>query len=251
MGSESKQIIRWPIILLFAAVLCAYAGSPSLCPAQTLAVAPLLAPGSSGDTTADAVLGQVDFVHTTRDFVDGRGVNLSVTAPLTFIKYGDVAIDRSVNPNRVYVADDGNSRVLGWNTINAFLTHAAANIVIGQPDFNSNLCNNNGGPTAASLCFPKGVAVDGAGRLYVADSGNSRVLEYNAPFTTDRVADDVFGQIGLLNANYCNMSPSLTPGPPDSDTLCQPTGVAADSAGNIYIADSRNNRCLNSTPPKS
>jgi hypothetical protein len=43
-----------------------------------------------------------------------------------------VAIDQSVSPNRIWVADTENNRVLGWSSITAFAAHGPANIVIGQ-----------------------------------------------------------------------------------------------------------------------
>ena len=46
-----------------------------------------------------------------------------------------MAIDTSATPNRLYVADDDNNRVLGWNDAASFANGAAADLVIGQPDF--------------------------------------------------------------------------------------------------------------------
>ena len=56
----------------------------------------------------------------------------------------------------------------------------AATLVLGQSGFTSNSCNGGGSPTAASLCFPGGLATAGE-RLAVADTQNSRVLGYAAP----------------------------------------------------------------------
>ena len=67
-------------------------------------------------------------------------------------------------------------------------------MVFGQGgSFNSNIANN-GGVSANSLNSPFGVAVDASGNLYVADDGNSRVLEYNTPLKTGTTANLVFGQ---------------------------------------------------------
>ncbi len=117
-------------------------------------------PGSQGDTTADLVLGQFDFAHNAPNLVDGFGLWMNLAGG----DYnGDVAIDKSVSPNRLWVADTENNRVLGWSSLAAFSSHAPANIVIGQPDFTSNSCNE-GGVSAASLCAPTGVAVDARGQ---------------------------------------------------------------------------------------
>src|SRR5260370_33561043 len=119
----------------------------------------LLAAGSPGDTTADGVLGQANFAQNGGDFRDGRGVDI------TFVRQpsGDVAIDKSVSPNRVYVVDPGNNRVLGWSNVASFASHASADIVLGQPDLFSGNCNQNSNssavPNAATLCHPSSVAV--------------------------------------------------------------------------------------------
>src|SRR5208283_3332687 len=162
------------------------------------------APGSQGDTTADLVLGQSDFAHNAPNLVDGFGLWMNLAGG----DYnGDVAIDKSVSPNRLWVADTENNRVLGWSSLAAFSSHAPADVVIGQPDFTSNSCNE-GGVSAASLCAPTGVAVDGAGNLYMADKSNARVLEYDHPFSSGKSAglgaDRVFGQSNNFSGEFCN-----------------------------------------------
>src|ERR1700674_5793138 len=95
-----------------------------------------------------------------------------------------------------------------------------------------NLGNGSGGPaSASSFCNPSGVTIDAAGNLYVADDGNSRVLEYDSSLTTDMVADLLFGQAGIFTSNTCTASPSAS-------SFCYPFGgVAVDAAGNLYVAD--------------
>jgi hypothetical protein len=101
-------------------------------------------PGTPGDTTADFVLGQFDFTHTVANLVDGAGVDTNSSS--LSILWGAVAIDKTVSPNRVYVADTANNRVLGYGSVANFATHAAAKIVIGQADFTSTGCD---GPALA------------------------------------------------------------------------------------------------------
>jgi DNA-binding beta-propeller fold protein YncE len=98
------------------------------------------------------------------------------------LKYpGPVAVDTSATPNRIYVVDSSNSRVLGWKDAAGFANGAPANIVIGQPNFYSYDCNQlQDRPGPGTLCFPLGVAVDPSGNLYVTDPTNDRVLEYDA-----------------------------------------------------------------------
>jgi len=91
--------------------------------------------------------------------------------------------------------------------------------------------------------------VDPAGNLYVADAGNNRVLEYDSP-QTNPVANQVFGQSNSFNsasgcnaggisaASLClNSNISFGIGPPNR-------GLATDSVGNLYAADTANNRVL-------
>ena len=226
---------RWTSSLRAAAMVVACAGAIQ---SNGLA-APNLVPGFPGDTTADHVAGQLDFFHNNPDLIDGRGFN-------TQWAQGDVAIDTSVTPNRVYVSDYYNNRVLGWADVAAFTSHAAADIVIGQTNFTSVECNWNG-PTAANLCRPNGLAVVKLGNLYVADQSNHRVLFYPQPFATGvktgLAATVVFGQYDSFTQNGCNNDPNGQL-PPDATTLCNPLGIALDAGENLYVADHSNNRIL-------
>src|SRR5437016_7380879 len=93
-------------------------------------------------TTADRVLGQVSLALNRENLVDERGLAFP---------WG-TAIDRSVTPSRIYVADTENNRVLAWADAAAFMNGDPADLVIGQPDFFSFACNN-GGVSANSLCL--------------------------------------------------------------------------------------------------
>ncbi len=198
-----------------------------------------LAPGIPA---ADRVLGQPDFTHNAPNTVDASSMNDG----------RHLAVDKSVIPNRLYVVDQGNSRVLGYNSVAAFVNGAPANLVIGQPDFFSSGCNQ-GGLSANSLCNPHGVALDSAGNLFVADFNNNRVLEYTSPFAAcggvfpcvGAGANVVFGQGESFFANFCNNNGAQ----PTSDSLCQPVGVALDSANNLFVADFGNNRVLQYNTP--
>ncbi len=213
-----------------------------------LAVAAMvtLLPAATGDTIADGVLGQPDFVHESPNTVNGAGMS----AP------DFVAVDQSATPNHLYVVDTANNRVLGWKTAASFADGAAADLVIGQPDFFSSRPNvTNSQPTANTLYNPTGVAVDSNGNLYVADSGNNRVLEYSAPFSAcddtfpcaGQGASTVFGQLGDFAASGCNFEGFTVT--PDADSLCGPNGVALDSHDDLYIADTINNRVLEYITP--
>jgi sugar lactone lactonase YvrE len=202
---------------------------------------------SSAAARADRVLGQANFSANTPDMVKGAGLS----GPT------NVAIDRSATPNRLYVADSSNNRVLGWRDAAGFTNGASADIVIGQPDFYSSYCDSLGPNTpapkvdATMLCTPSGLAVDRAGNLYVSDVGNSRVLVFHDPFQAfaeaRRVsASAVFGQRGDFTTRFIGANQRMAPPQPpiSADTLTYPRGVALDSKGNLYIADTQANRVL-------
>jgi len=178
------------------------------------------------DTVADTVLGQSGMTGNLANGVDSRGL----------ANPSRLAIDRSITPNRIYVADTDNHRVLGWNNAATFANGAPADRILGQPSATSTGCNT-GGVGPSTLCFPRGLAVDAAGNLYVADTNNNRLLVFDAPFTSDGVADKVWGQTSFTGTT-CNS------GGAGADTLCSPWGVALDAAGNLVVADTSNSRVL-------
>lgn len=177
-----------------------------------------------GDTTADAVLGQVDFASGTANA--GGGPTAS-----TLNEPRGLVIDRA--SGRLFVADNMNHRVLSWPNAAAFTNGQAADIVFGQPDFTSNSINQGGAnPTARTLNGPKGVATDSAGRLYVADSLNVRLLRYDPPFTTNMPAVSVFGQAGSFTTATQASIVS-----PTADNLGNPDNIAMDPNDRLYCAD--------------
>jgi len=189
----------------------------------------LLAAGAAraemGDLTFDRAFGQADLFHS---------IGLPIGAA-TFAEPRGVAIDRSVSPNRVFVADSAYSRVLGWSDVEALVNGAPADLVIGQPDASSFGCNGEPAvtsskppATASNLCRPYGIDVGPDGSLYVADRDNCRVQVYFDPFTTDGEADQTLGTCG---------SASLT-------TMRYPVGVAVAANGDVYVADYLDRRVL-------
>src|SRR5208282_1049296 len=160
----------------------------------------------------------------------------------------------------VYIADINNNRVLGWSSIAAQGAGLPADIVIGQPDFWSYLCDVQYATysvAATTLCFSLagivggGIAVDSAGNLWVADYNNNRVLEYDQSFasgiTWGQPASHVIGQRGAFYTGYCVGGPlELDAG---DDGLCGPESVALDLTGNLYVADFANNRVVEYNTP--
>ncbi len=148
-----------------------------------------------------------------------------------------VAVDATVRPPRLYVADTGNHRVLGWRDSSGFASGAPADVVLGQP--NRFGASPNSPSVALGLLQPSGIAVDPAGNLYVADTGNNRVLRFPRPF--DRripVPDLAIGQPSLV-ARDRNQG-----GPVSPSTLASPGAVACNARGDLAVADTGNRRVL-------
>jgi uncharacterized protein (TIGR03437 family) len=152
--------------------------------------------------------------------VAGGGASLGDNGPATSaqlaLPYG-IAVDSGGN---LYVADWGNNRIR--KVSNGVITTVAGN---GTRGFSG----DNGLATAAQLANPQGIAVDSAGNLYIADFGNASIRKVSNGIITTVAGN---GTPGFSGDN----------GPATSAQLYLPYGVAVDSAGNLYIGDSGNNR---------
>ena len=121
-----------------------------------------------------------------------------------------IAVDASGN---LYIADTDNQVVREFS--NGVLATVAGN---GKGGFSG----DNGPAVGAQLFQPQGVALDAAGNLYIADSGNHRIRKVtNGVITTVAGGGPVLGD-GLAATNA---------------RLNYPAGMALDAAGNLYIAD--------------
>jgi streptogramin lyase len=95
------------------------------------------------------------------------------------------------------------------------LTVSGSTFTIAQAGSNFTLASQIMALVSSGLKAPRGVAVDGQGNVYIADSVNNAIKEWNA--TTNQVSSLV------------------------SSGLSNPTGLAVDAYGNLYIADNKNN----------
>lgn len=130
-----------------------------------------------------------------------------------------VAVDTA---SSIYIADHHNNRIRKVST-NGIITTVAGN---GAKGFSG----DGGAATAAALSWPAGVAVDGAGNIYIADIDNHRVRQVNPA-----------GIIATLAGNgVADFSGDDEPA--TAASLRSPAGVAVDATGNIYIADMGNSR---------
>ncbi len=151
--------------------------------------------------------------------------------------------DVYADADRLIVADRHNHRVLIWSPLPT--TNAApADVVIGQATFDADIANAGRGIAAAGpdgLNAPEGVDfVDGA--LYVADTGNSRVLVFEGPLVSGMSASRVWCQTGFTD-NRSNRGR----GAPDADTCAAPRDVTFVE-GELFVADTLNNRVLVMSP---
>jgi sugar lactone lactonase YvrE len=132
-----------------------------------------------------------------------------------FVPVG-VVVDASAN---LYIADTRNSRVRKVSP-DGVITTVAGTGISGY--------SGDGGPAAsAQLRGPAGLAVDASGNLYIADYLDNRIRKVSVDGTITTVAGR-----GDFNP------PLGDGGPATSASLAGPLGVAVDSRGNIYIADS-------------
>ena len=112
-------------------------------------------------------------------------------------------------------------------------------VVIGQPDLTT--VTSGKAPTPTDIGNPSAVAFDSKGNLWVVDESNNRVLEYAPPFSTGEAASLVIGQTGLRTTG--DSSPA--------GSLLDPTDIAFDPSGNLWVVDSGDNRMLGFVPPFS
>ena len=174
---------------------------------------------------ASGVLGQPNFTATGENRGEGVGTR-------SFRWAHDIAGDAE----RLFVADAGDHRVLGWDA--PVERDAVAGLALGQSDFTRSHEFPYGKQSAAVMRFPYGVSYDGE-LLAVADTANNRVLLFAPP--PDRgagaEADAVIGQTDFA-ANGENEWKAVT-----ATTLCWPYGVHLHRK-RLAIADSGNNRVM-------
>jgi hypothetical protein len=134
---------------------------------------------------------------------------------------GGVAVDGAGN---VYIADTNNNVIREVNLPTNTIATVAGNATPGYS-------GDGAGATTAALNSPEGIAVDAAGNLYIADTGNNVIREVSAATGT------ITTIAGTGTAGFAGDGALAT-----EAKLNAPYAVALDAAGNLYIADSANNR---------
>ncbi|HVZ81370.1 MAG TPA: kelch repeat-containing protein, partial [bacterium] len=181
------------------------------------------------NAAADVVIGQT-----------GMGVtaaNQGLSAPTSQTLNQPVGLYWS--GNKLYICDPGNNRVLVYNSI-PVTNNAPADLVLGQTSMTAALANQGGTATGYTLKGPLGVGGDGV-RIFVADTGNHRVLEFDSePTGLDPSADHVLGQTGLTNSSRLRTGYGTCPDPGNFSSPYALAGI-----GNaLVVADTVDNRVL-------
>ena len=133
-----------------------------------------------------------------------------------------VAVDGAGN---LYIADPGN------NVIRKVDDRGVITTVAGDTDLGGFYSGDGGAATSAALSNPQGVAVDGTGNFYIAETSNNVIREVNAAGIIATVAGD-----SSLGGGYSGDGGTAT-----HAALNNPVGIAVDRFGDLYVADAHNN----------
>jgi streptogramin lyase len=149
--------------------------------------------------------------------LDGSGANARFFGPVGVVADGN---------GNLFIADRENHCIRKITPAGAVTTLAGKPGVSGYSDGNG---------SAATFCYPIGVAVDGVGNIYVADLNNSAIRK----ITPGGVVTTFAGTPGAWG---------LVDGPGGTAKFWGPSAVAVDQSGNVYVADTFNQAIRKITP---
>jgi uncharacterized protein (TIGR03437 family) len=153
-----------------------------------------------------------------RKVTAATGIITSVVATGdSLYKANGAALDTSGN---IYVVDSDAAVIRKVAATTGIVTIVAGNGTLG-------FSGDGGAATSASFDLPTGLAVDSSGNIYIADAGNERIRKVTAATGIITTVAGSGMRSGLLGDG----------GAASSASFYNPTGVAVDSSGNIYIAD--------------
>jgi len=161
-------------------------------------------------------------VATLAGLAGSSGSNNGTGTAARFNRPQGVAVDTT---GTVYVADTGN------NTIRQITPAGEVTTLAGQA---GSFGSTDGTGSAARFGGPQGIAVDGTGTLYVADTGQSTIRKITAGGVVTTISGCP-GCIGTENWDRFNM----------------PSGIAVNANGDLYVADTRNNTIRTSVPVRT
>ena len=135
----------------------------------------------------------------------------------------DVAVDSNGN---LFVADKGNNKIRKITPAGVVTTLAGS----------GNQGSADGSGAAASFNSPEGVAVDSGGNIFVADTYNNTIRKITAAGIVSTLAGSAYGSSGSVD------------GTGSAASFSNPSGVAVDTSGNIFVADTYNYKIRKITP---
>lgn len=168
---------------------------------------------------ATLVLGQTNFTSK-----NGATTQSGIREPF------GIAVDPVTN--KVFVADSFNNRVLRFASLATLQNGSAAETVLGQADFTSHIA----AVTQSGMYNPFDLAIDIHGTLWVADTGNNRILRFDAAASkaNGANADGVLGQTDFTSNTW-----AIT-----QSRMFWPVGVTVDTQGTLWVVDTDNIRIL-------
>jgi sugar lactone lactonase YvrE len=166
------------------------------------------------------------------------GDGLAASSPqVEFNQPQGITVDADGN---LYIADTYNQRIRRVDAITGIITTAAGNgDPSGKGDNKGTYAGDAGLAIKAGLSLPYTVAFDVSGNMYVPDSANNVIRMVAAVNGTIAPGSTISTIVGFFPGTAGSSGDN---GPANKSKLNMPTGVAADAAGDIYIADTQNSR---------